>query len=121
MIFDEIHVEQEAERKEDIGAKGKVKDSVNEEEMECEIGTWDVGEYLSIPDDINWKALMEESKNHYKKKGKKGANPLFEQVRKIHQESVESFVCETSCQCIYNDVSNSTCEWCSSHLWDNWG
>ena len=55
-----------------------MKDSVvNEEEMECvecEIDTWDVGEYLSIPDDINWNALTEESKNHYKKKGKKGAN-----------------------------------------------
>ena len=36
LIFDEIHVEQEAERKEDIGAKGeKVKDSViNEEERD---------------------------------------------------------------------------------------
>ena len=70
-----------------------------------------LGEYLSIPDNINWKALMEESKNHYKKKGKKGANPLFEQLRKIHQDSaVENFVCETSCQCIYNDVGDSTCE-----------
>ena len=63
-----------------------------------------MGEYLSVPGDIDWKALMEESKNDDKKKGKKGTNPLFEQLRTIHQDLVETFVCETSCPCIHNDV-----------------